>query len=246
MRREPNFRLFALVLAAAITASACGATPTPTAVLPPTQTPRPTFTPAPSRTPTLKFSPTPTITNTPPPTATLTPKPTDTPRPTNTRVPPTNTPRPAPPPPPTPVPLPTATPVPLKPYSPVLFGTEPNCGVTLVEGTVYGNNNQPKAGVVVWMSDAGGTYRDGFTFSADNSGATGAGKNPGWFSIIIQQPGMTKGNWFVVVVDSKAAVKAGSQQELSERYFFETDNDANTCKPGGAGRQKWLIDFKQN
>ncbi len=232
--------LLLLALVLAVVASACGATATPTPPPPPTKTPRPTFTPVPTRTPTPKSSPTPTVTNTPLATATSTPKPTNTPRPTNTPAPP-------PPPPPSPTPAPpTNTPVPKKQYTALLFGTEPNCGVTVVEGTVYGTDNQPKAGVVVWMSDASGQYKEGFTFSPDNSGATGAGKNPGWYSIVIQYPGMKKGRWFVVVVDSKGAVKAGNQQELSERFYFETDDDAGTCKPGGAGRQKWLIDFKQN
>jgi hypothetical protein len=131
------------------------------------------------------------------------------------------------------------------PYVPVLFGTEPNCGVSTVEGTVYDTAGNQKTGTVIWMSDAGGSYRDGFTYSNDGNGGTGSGKTPGWYSIIIQQPGMKAGKWFVVVVDSKAAVKAGNQQELSERYYFETDADSNTCKPGGSGRQKWFIDFQQ-
>lgn len=242
MRREVIVVILSLLLIAVLTA-ACGAAPTPTAVPSPTKTARPTFTPAPSRTPTPKFSPTPTITNTPVftntpvPTATSTPKPTDTPRPpTNTPVPrpPTNTPVPAPP---------TATPKPAKQYAAQLFGTEPNCGITAVEGTVYDTSGQPKAGAVVWMSDASGNYRDGFVSSPD--GATGGGKSAGWYSIIIWN-GLRQGDWFVVVVDSKAAVKAGTQQELSDRFFFSTDGDGTTCKPGGSGKNKWLVDFKQN
>jgi hypothetical protein len=194
------------------------------------------------------FTATPTVTNTPVNSATPTVKPTDTPKPTNTvkptntpaPIPPTNTPAPPPPPPP-----PTNTPVPAKPYSPILYGTEPNCGNTWVDGTVYGKDNQFKPGVVVWMSDASGNYRDGFMTTPDGSGATGPNKNPGFYSITIG-PGMRAGKWFVVVVDSKAAVKAGTQQELSDRYFFDIDSDAGTCKPGGAGRQHYMIDFKQN
>lgn len=242
MRRQIAILSVSLLLIAALVA-ACGATPTATPVPEPTHTPRPTFTPAPSRTPTPKNSPTPTITNTPVSTNTPTVTKTNTPKPTNTPRPPTNTPVPRPP---TNTPVPPPTPTPQKQFSANLFGTEPNCGVTLVEGTVYGPDNQPKSGVVVWMSDASANYRDGFTFSPSNNGATGAGKNAGWYSIVIQQPGMKKGNWFVVVVDSKAAVQSGSQKELSERFYFDTDDDPNGCKPGGAGRQKWFIDFKQN
>ena len=248
MRRDRVLVILALLLAAILLA-ACGAAPTPTAVPSPTKTARPTFTPAPTRTATPKVTPTPTVTNTPVATATSTPKPTDTPKPTNTPRPPTNTPVPAPPAPPAPptdTPVPPATPTPQKPYAALLFGTEPNCGVSLVEGTVYDSGGQPKSGTVVWMSDAGATYRDGFTYNPSNNGQTGAGKSPGWYSIVIQSPGMKKGNWFVVVVDSKEAVKTGSQKELSERYFFDTDADPGACKPGQSGRQKWLIDFKQN
>ncbi len=246
MRRIVATPAILILLVIAVVVSACGAAPTPTPVPSPTKTALPTFTRVPTKTATPRFSPTATVTNTPMVTATFTPKPTDTPKPTNTPRPPTNTPVPPPPAPPTNTPVPPPTPTPQKPFAPQLFGTEPNCGVTLVEGTVYGTDNQPKSGVVVWMSDASANYRDGFTFAADNSGKTGAGKNAGWYSIVIQQPGMKKGNWFVVIVDSKAAVKAGTQQELSERYTFETDGDPGTCKPGGGGRQKWFVDFKQN
>ena len=98
---------------------------------------------------------------------------------------------------------------------------------------------------MIWLSDASGNYRDGFMTTNDNSGATGGQKTPGYYSITIG-PGMRAGKWFAVVVDSKAAVKAGSQKELSDRFFFDIDGDAATCKPGAGGRQHWIIDFKQN
>jgi hypothetical protein len=182
-------------------------------------------------------------------TATPTTAPTNTPKPTDTPRPPTNTPKPAPPPPPptnTPIPAPpTNTPLPAKQWSAILFGTEPNCGNSWIDGTVYDANSQQKPGVVIWLSDASGNYRDGFMTTNDGTGATGGQKTPGFYSITIG-PGMRAGKWFAVVVDSKAAVKAGSQQELSDRFFFDIDGDPTTCKPGGGGRQHWIIDFKAN
>jgi outer membrane biosynthesis protein TonB len=240
VRRDLIFVLFALLLAATLV-GACGAIPTPTAVPSPTRTPMPTFTAVPTRTPTPKFSPTPTVTNTPIATATSTPKPTETPKPTNTPRPPTNTPVPAPPAPPTNTPVPPPTPTPQKPFAVILYGTEPNCGWTGVEGTVYDTGSSQKGGVVVLASCDGCDYK-GFT----NTGATGADpKGAGWYSIPFANT-MKAGRWYVVIVDSKAAAQQGTAHELSDRYYFDTDADPANCKPGGSGRQKWLIDFKQN
>ncbi len=147
-------------------------------------------------------------------TPTATPRP---PAPTPTRRPATPTPR-----------APTATATPSYRYALAYRQYFPNCGLTFLEGTVWGAGGAPVSGVHVKVWTAG--------WEVTRVTSTDPGKSAGYYDVIFSQ-GPRAGNWFVAVVDANG-------NPLSETVPFETDTI--DCTPTGTGRQWVIIDFKAN
>ncbi len=148
-------------------------------------------------------------------TPTATPKP---PPPTPTRRPATPTPR-----------APTATATPSYRYSLGYRQYYPNCGITFLEGTVWGADGAPESGVHVKV------WTEGWEVTRVTS--TDPAKSAGYYDVIFSVQGPRAGNWFVAVVDANG-------NPLSETVPFQTDTI--DCRPKGTGRQWIIIDFKAN
>lgn len=202
-----------------------------------TQTPEPGETVGaglPSRTPgsgELPATPTPTEFGRQP-TSTL--PPTQPPPPTNTRG-PTNTPRPTQPLVPTNTPTVTNTPAPTGTPNPYKFGAEqpfylPNCGVTMVRGTVKTQTGQPLNGVTVrvWWDGAGPEQ------AYSRPSGTDPTKPNGYWDVVLDS-GPKVGKWYVTVVDRDTGAA------LSETTTVNTD--VGPCQPGGDGKQVVIVDF---
>jgi hypothetical protein len=211
--------------------------PTPTEVLTVPPTVQPTSTPA--RTPTTV--PTPTNTRVPPPTYTPVVMP-STPTATATAAPPTPTSAPqtvtatataipatATPTATTPAASPTPTASPHQ-YSMLYIEYQPNCGITFIEGTVWGpggTTQRRDARVKVWTAG----------WEITRVTPTDEAKGDGYYDVTLGAQGPRAGSWFVAVVDA-------SGNPLSEVVPFDTDTV--DCEPTGAGHQWVIVDFLAN
>lgn len=166
------------------------------------------------------------------PTSTL--PPTQPPPPTNTRG-PTNTPRPTQPLVPTNTPTAANTPTVTNTPNPYKFGAEqpvylPNCGVTMVKGTVKTQTGQPLNGVTVrvWWDGAGPQQ------AYSRPSGTDPTQPNGYWDVVLDS-GPKVGKWYVTVVDRDTGAP------LSETITVNTD--VGPCQPGGSGKQVVIVDF---
>ncbi len=142
---------------------------------------------------------------------------------------------PTPPPTPTytPTPRPTPTPTPSYVYNKaVLYGCEPNAGITEVHGTVYYNHQPHNGARVVFSTRPDGPWVTKPVISGPHPGYPDW--NDGFYSHIIGWNQARGGEWFFWIVDE-------SGKRISVIAQVHTDDVAG---PGKC--QKWTLDWDTN
>ncbi len=142
---------------------------------------------------------------------------------------------PTPPPTPTytPTPRPTPTPTPSYVYNKaVLYGCEPNAGITEVHGTVYYNHQPHNGARVVFSTRPDGPWVTEPVISGPHAGYPDW--NDGFYSHIIGWNQARGGEWFFWIVDENG-------KRISVIAQVHTDDVAG---PGKC--QKWTLDWDTN
>src|SRR5690606_15132074 len=128
-------------------------------------------------------------------------------------------------------PSPTATPIEAR-FTATTPESSPNCGLTMIFGTIRTAEGTALNGIQVQVSWEGAPPNQPLSFP---SGPEGYPERPDgyWDYVLDDEP--VANRWYVQVVDGT------SQQALSEPIAIETDT--NDCTPGGNGRQVIRFDW---
>ncbi len=142
---------------------------------------------------------------------------------------------PTPPPTPTPTYTPTPRPTPTPSYTynkKVLYGCEPNAGITEVHGTVYFNHTPHNGARVVFSNKPDGQWITQPVITGPHTGYSDW--SDGFYSHILGWNQARGGEWYFWIVD-------GSGRRISVIAHVHTDSVAG---PGKC--QKWTLDWDTN